>query len=324
MSTSSATDQPLFLDRYSAQDLDRTRALLWDTFGGDRNRTSAYLDWLYLHNPAGNALSANLDLEGRRVGHYCVVPVDYHAAGQRRRLSLSLNTAVDASVRKRGTFVRLAEETFRRAQAEYGVTGVVGVANENSTHGFVKRLGFRLLGQLPARVGLPVPLPGDAVETVAADATDVEQERRLAAVLERLDLSPGPGWSRAWTPETLRWRLRSPASRFALHVDSSGALISTRDRRMGVPFAVIVKAVPARGSTALAWRPLLAAACRHQRAPLYFYAGFNARLRAPGVRLPQRILPSPLNLIFRELERPEASSVTLVIDTFELLDFDLY
>ena len=68
---------------------------------------------------------------------------------------------------------------------------------------------------------------------------------------------------------------------------------------------------------------MIAAACRHHRAPGAAYAGFNARVRVPGVRLPVRLRPVPLNLLYKSLsdDVPEA---TFELDTYEFLDMDAY
>ena len=53
------------------------------------------------------------------------------------------------------------------------------------------------------------------------------------------------------------------------------------------------------------------------------YAGFNRQVPVRGVRPPRRLLPAPLNLIYRSLST-EAPKETFVLDTFEFLDRDAY
>ena len=72
--------------------------------------------------------------------------------------------------------MRLAEGSIALAR-ERGIACVVGVANTNSTHGFVKRLGFELVGRLPATV--LVPVPGRDVEVRSAWASDSELLRLI-------------------------------------------------------------------------------------------------------------------------------------------------
>ena len=61
-------------------------------------------------------------------------------------------------------------EISEAAAAAIGVETVVGVANANSTPGFVKRLGFELLAPLPASV--MVPTPGTAAGIRSQEAPD--------------------------------------------------------------------------------------------------------------------------------------------------------
>lgn len=109
-----------------------------------------YLAWLYVQNPAGPVIAFDAYDSARLVAHYAVVPVVVEMDGQACRACWSLNTATDPAYQGRGLFVKLAEQTYEAAKAESCI-GVIGVANQNSTHGFLKRLGFTLHGQLDLR-----------------------------------------------------------------------------------------------------------------------------------------------------------------------------
>ena len=100
------------------------------------------------------------------------------ATGSITRAALSLNTAVHERGRGGGVFVELGERTVGKA-AELGVESVVGVANANSTPGFVRRLGFDLLAPLPAK--MITPLPGSSAGIHSADVRAGAQDWGLGS-----------------------------------------------------------------------------------------------------------------------------------------------
>ena len=68
---------------------------------------------------------------------------------------------------------------------------------------------------------------------------------------------------------------------------------------------------------------VVAAACRHHGAVGAVHAGFNRHVRLRGVRPPRRLLPKPLNLVYRSFDEA-LPNLGLRLDTFEFLDMDAY
>jgi hypothetical protein len=305
-------------------DVAKTAALLAEVFpGSDISRTD-YLEWLYERSPFGPVIESNLDDEQGRAGHYALVPIAIADGEARRDAALSLNTAVHERARGGGTFVRLAGETIAAA-ASQGVTEVVGVANANSTPGFVRRLEFELLTELPATVMLPTPGSTRAIRSAAVDDGAFGQGG-LAAGADALLAVPAAGEMRLWTPETLGWRLARPGARYALHRRADLLAVSCAERQRGVTVAVLLKVFTDRDLTPASRRALVRAACRHHRAPVALHVGLNDLARFRGVALPKRLRPSPLNLIRRWLDggKPAGAAGDRPVARFELLDFDAY
>lgn len=278
-----------------------------------------YLRWLYEDSPFGPAIEANLDDEQGRAGHYALVPLALTSDGADYAGALSLNTAVDERARGGGLFVRLASEAIEAAQRQ-GVGVVVGVANANSTPGFLRRLSFELAGPLPATVLLPLPGRRQRVRSAwAGDAAFVAGG--VADELKALLAPPARGLARAWTPETLRWRLAAPGSRYALHRTEHALTVTTVDRSNRVPVAVLLKVFASAPPSAAERAAVVRAACRVHRAPLAIHVGLNEMVEFGGFELPERLRSSPLNLIVRYLDgAPPRSPVA----RFEFLDFDAY
>lgn len=296
--------------------IDPTVALLRQVFpAAPRIARPDYLRWLYEHSPLGPVIEANLDDNEGRAAHYALVPLPLTSDGTPLAGALSLNTAVHERARGGGVFVRMAGQAFELARARE-VAVVVGVANANSTPGFVRRLGFELVTPLPATVLLPIPGARRGVRSGwVADAPE------LAAGVEALLAAPAHGIATAWTPERLNWRLAAPGARYALHRSPHALAVSTVDRRHGIPVAILAAVFAPSSLDATHTRALVRAVCRFHRAPAALHVGLNDRLALHGVALPRRLRESPLNLIYRDLRgiaRPTG------VTRFELLDFDAY
>lgn len=298
-----------------------TAALLGRVFPeASRISSPDYLRWLYEASPFGPVIEANLDDAEGRAGHYALVPVDLVEDGHPVTGALSLNTAVDERARGGGVFVRLAGEAISSAR-ERGVSAIVGVANANSTPGFVRHLSFELIGQLPATILRPLPGRGGRVRSAWAEEDPLRPGGAMGEGLDRLLAPPGQGLARAWTPETLRWRLASPGARYALHRSENLLAVSAADTGRRPPFAVLLKAFAQAPPSAAERRAVVRAACRLHRAPLAVHVGLNDMVAFDGLPLPARLRPSPLNLIVRNLDDTPAART---VARFEFLDFDAY
>ena len=250
-----------------------------------------YLRWLYAENPCGPVIGFNAREEGRLAAHYVCVPAVMRVDGRPARALLSLNTATHPDFQGKGLFTRLAELTYA-AGAEEGVALVYGVANANSTPGFVRKLGFTLVSPLESRVGI--------------------------GRLGRFDwprLTDRARFRHDWSAEALAWRLRNPAAAVSVHRGRDGAMgFSSATGRPGMR-AWAEMPGPDGGTAAGVADP--------------WSARIWLGLVPPGLgkfglypHLPARLRPSPLNLILRGLEGTFAIDADAVF--FNFLDFDAF
>jgi len=305
----------------SANGLAATARLLAETFPGSDISAPAYLDWLYVRSPFGPVIESNLDDEQGRAGHYALVPIALSREGAGAGGALSLNTAVHARARGGGTFVRLATETIDAARRR-GVDTILGVANANSTPGFIRRLEFELVCPLPVTLTLPLPLPALVRGIDSAWHDDASfAAGGPAADAGALLAPPAVGETRRWTEETLAWRLQRPGARYALHRADDLLAVTCAAARGGVPVAVLLKVFAAAPLGSGRSGALVRAVCRFHRAPVALHAGLSDLLALRGSPLPARLRPSPLNLIRRRLAAPPAAPPVV---RFEFLDFDAY
>jgi hypothetical protein len=249
-----------------------------------------HLEWQYLKNPSGPALYVNAYAEsGALIAHYALLPTPPLAESPAAVAGtyLSLNVAADPTARVPGLMVATTRALYRRVQAD-GPALVLGVANERSSQGFVRVLGFRSLGQLSLTVHPPGTLPV------------IEAPRALAH-----------------NPAHLAWRASRPG--VTTYGDAAQGALTVRLRHHGVPLdAVLSTGLPGEVVRQLAlprpalWAPRL-------------YAAFGGRVGG-GVAVPGRLRPSPLEYIFRVLgdtTLTEALSRHLLLRRFEFLDFDV-
>jgi hypothetical protein len=291
-----------------------------------------FVRWLYERCPYGPGIEANYDEDlpsggTRRIAHYALVPARYSRDGVETPFVFSLNACVDPTAQRGGYFTRMGQEVYAKAAGQ-GIVGVVGVSNANSTPAVVNKLHWKLVGPMPVRMAVPVPGRSRGFDHRPVDAA-LLAGTELDDLAASLDPSPDHRWEQVWSGPFLRWRLGRPGCDYALHVSPDFLVVSTREQRAGLPFAVVLKVLPRNGasrgrSTPLPGAPAVAAACVHHRAPLAVYAGFNARVRVGGVPLPMRLRPSPLNLILKSLDEAALPQHGFELATFEFLDSDAY
>jgi len=305
-----------------------TTALLAAELPDVRFTDDTYLRWLYDENPYGGVIERNVDdddaddAETRRLAHYALIPQSYRDADGLVRAMFSLNAVTRAGQQRQGHFRRIGLEIYGEAAAA-GYEFVVGVSNDKSVGAVVKYMGWRHWGPMPVRICVPTAVVGARVEHHRVDAAFLESPDfdRLTA---GLDQPPLRGVTNRWTPEYLRWRLSRPHAAYVVHATNELFAVSTRDRRFGVPAAVLLKILPRVpvDSQQSAAR-IVSAACGFHRAPYAVYAGINRKVRVRGIRPALRLQPSPLHLIIRHLD-PAVDQDLIDLDSFELLDGDAY
>jgi GNAT superfamily N-acetyltransferase len=249
----------------------------------------AYLKWLYDENPDGKVVGFDAWNGTELAATYVCVPATVRLDGLEVRALLSLNTATHPKFQGQGLFTKLANQTYELAKAT-GHELVFGVANQNSIGGFSRKLGFTDVCALDVRVGLGSPIKLD-LKSAEAQAQ----------------------FQRRWTQETLHWRLRNP--KLPLRAKASGG--ATRIvGATGYPAMTIQTEVSVD----------IAATEPPQFGMFQLHLGKEpagtSRARA-ALPIPERLKPSPLRFIYRNLERP-GETVDPHRLLFRFIDFDAY
>lgn len=271
--------------------LEQYSRLFADCFPKAQHLRVPYLRWLYADNPAGPVVAFNAIVEDQVVAHYACVPANVVIEGRPTRAMLSLNTATHPDHRGKGLFTRLADLTYQSG-AERGFDIVYGVANAGSTPGFVSKLGFQLVAPLQSRIGFGRPGAIDWSRVVAQTQ-----------------------FCRSWSVPDLAWRLanpHSPVTAFCLPDGSAG--FSANAGRLGFRAWAELPRLPT---------PMAAGSLRTSIHPRIFLGSFPAgtcRYRYPS--LPNRLKPSPLNFIIKDLRQPLRLDADGLLVSY--LDFDAF
>jgi predicted N-acetyltransferase YhbS len=134
-------------------DIQNYTRLFSEVFSDPEKLSEEFLEWLYAKNPVGKALGINAWSGNELVAHYATVPVVYLINNEKIRGLLALNTATHPRHQGKGLFSRIGNAANDMASRQ-GYEFVIGVANQNSTYGYLKKLGFTLISPLDVKVGL--------------------------------------------------------------------------------------------------------------------------------------------------------------------------
>lgn len=133
---------------YAPGDEQEIRNLFKVSFG--RELDAKFWKWRFMDNPSDpDRLFIHLMWDGPVLaGHYAVSPVRMNIAGQERLTALSMTTMTHPEYAGRGIFTQLAESVYRELQRA-GYYMVWGFPNHNSHYGFVRRLEWTDIYQVP-------------------------------------------------------------------------------------------------------------------------------------------------------------------------------
>ncbi|WP_103071111.1 GNAT family N-acetyltransferase [Aquimarina sediminis] len=260
--------------------------LLKCTFPKARKYTEEFVFWQYASNPVGSMIGYNAFFNGELAAHYALMPVKAMIFGKEEKGLLSLNTATHPEHRGKRLFPILADKTYKEAK-DQGYGFVIGVANAQSTPGFLKKLDFQFVGMLNAKLGW-----GEIVRK--KDGKEVDYER-------------------CWDKASIEWRLSNPElsykvlnNRVSAATDHFGiqAILKDFDQELLIPD--IRKKQGFR--------------------PIKLWIGIDDTIdwkKSFYFDIPLKMRPSPLNLIFKDLtsanRKFDFSGVR-----FSALDFDAY
>ncbi|MEM8660474.1 MAG: GNAT family N-acetyltransferase [Pseudomonadota bacterium] len=274
------------------QSLTACAELLSAAFPKDNHHKTAYLKWLYADNPVGSVVGFNAWENDKIVGHYASLPVELYLDGAPAKGLLALHTAMHPDYRNAGTIYSLAKKTCKIAR-EQGFTCIYAVANAASTPIFTKAMGFQLVQQLSASVGI----------------ASLRPDWRIA--------NTGNRFRRHWRSETARWRGNNPVN--------PTQIVPCNDDCMAFYAPTHIRGIHAYGLMQL--EDTIPAIGVRSRGLAKLFLGIlpeHSYSHFTYLPIPERLKPSPLNFIYL----PLADSAPQRLDENEVImgvqDFDPY
>jgi predicted N-acetyltransferase YhbS len=150
-------------------DTDAVQELFRVVFGYDRGR--GHHAWKFGANPAGPPVLALAEHSGQVVGQYALWPTRLRIGKDVLLGAQSLDTMTHPDFRGQGMFTRLARECMAYAE-ERGVDVLFGFPNAASYPGFVRKLDWDHVGDVPQYVRILRPSGHDRVPTWAGPVLD--------------------------------------------------------------------------------------------------------------------------------------------------------
>jgi len=254
--------------------------------------TPAYLEWQYVQNPVGQCVGFNAYAREQLAAHYVTLPVTAKLFGVEKRGLLSLNTATHPQHQGKRLFTTLAEKTYEYGKSE-GYDFVFGVANANSTPGFIRKLGFQLVAPLSAKLGF--------------------------GLVKKKQTPPDICFECVWDATRLSWRLQNPSLAYSCRQANQSAQVLAPTGKFGIQAILgefMIKQYPAQ----------LFAEHRAIPYPIKLWIGLDAWVdwtRSLYMDIPERFKPSPLNLIFKDLTGKQRELLPDQV-IFQAIDFDAY
>ena len=277
----------------SAKGISEISNLLTSVFGETTGLTPEFVNWEYYQNPVGKAVGFNAFAGNTLAAHYVTQPLVSEFGDKKVKGLLSLNIATHADHRGKKLFTILADKPYEYA-LEQGYQFVIGVANANSTPGFLKNLKFKLIKPLDVKIGVG----------------------KFPVNLEKCQ-----GYQRFCDKEMLEWRLNNPKLGYEIRRQKDHFVVLAPTGNYGIkaiigyfPVSLFSDKIKNLSKSATSANPTK------------IWMGIDEGLNWKNTlyfNFPDRYKPSPLNLIFRDL-----SESGLTLDAANLkfmsLDFDAY
>lgn len=257
--------------------------------------TINYIDWLYKFNPNGSVFGFDAWNGNDLVAHYACIPAPLKIHGQFVNSLQSINTATKKAYQGKGLFTKLAELTYHHASSQ-GFDCVFGVANKNSSGVFLNKLNFQLISPLYAHIFLG----------------NIEFDDSL--------LDENIHFSRYWSSESVEWRTKNPSNPISFYKDNNQFIFKAD---------IIPNIIGIQSSLTINSKESKLISNKYPEIKNSFFNLFLGLYPEGYIKnkitlnIPFFLRPSPLNLIYKSLDK---SNLNLKKNDiyFNFLDFDPY
>lgn len=271
----------------SDQGIDQISKLLSRVFNNEKKFTFEYINWLYKENPIGEVVGFNAFVgDNLLVAHYALIPIEVILFGKKAKILLSLNTATSQDFQGNGLFTKLAKLSYGKGR-DLGFEAVIGIANDDSSHGFTKSLGFNLVCQLDTRLFLGSPTKHSGVQEY-----DFEYFYNKA---------------------NIRWRLNNPSGRYETFSSSNQNILYAAGKGIFRPIMSINSEIESFHHI------------KNIIPRINLWIGLEKEInwsKMLNISIPKYLRPRPLNFIFKDLKQERTLSKNKIL--FQAINFDAY
>jgi hypothetical protein len=254
-----------------------------------------YLQWMYEDNPAGMATGIDAFCGDEVVGQVIAIPGEYIFRDNLVKGLLAVNVAVRPKFQGRHLFKKLGLRLCEHA-ANDGYGFIIGVANAPATLGWTRQMGFQLITPLDAMIGFG-SLGIDGLDKVA-ESGELRHH---------------------WTSQTLKWRSENPVNPVSLKILPAGEAIRAT-AFAGIPGISAYAEIPLANLGAISFDATHGTGI-NPRVFLGLIPGHRFGFRYCSI--PKRFKPSPLNLIYKNLQN-SSDRIEKEMCFFNFLDFDAF
>ncbi len=238
-------------------------------FANTPHLTDSFFDWQYNKNPLGPAIGFNAYDNGELISHCVVLPTKVKLFGKVTNGVHSVNGVSHPRFQGTGLYFRLAKRTYQLAK-DKGYEFGFSISNDLATPGWTRLIGFQYVSPLLVKVG--------------------------AGTFAHKKDEPQVDFERVWDKEMLEWRCSCPSIDYRLEKNGTNFSIFGPTNKFGIQ--VVMRQLP---------KSLLPEKVEsHQLGmnPVRVWTGFDPALnwkRAAYVTLPEKLKPSPLNFLFKDM-----------------------
>lgn len=253
LETGALGDYEMHIELYLKTDQSAVQEMMRDNFLREKMRKAKYFcaeywKWQYKANPAGEAITLLAKDNGALAGQYANIPLDLKLDGKTAKAATVIDLMVRPDYRRQGLFRKMGEEANRVLIAQGVGLSLAFPSRADSFAGFVNRLGWQVVGELPVTIKLvwgrwKIEDRKWKVESALKIITAYEFPKEVNSLWDSLNPQIKVGIER--NQQYLNWRYcQNPATKYEIFLayqdnDLAGYLVLKTERILGIKIGII-------------------------------------------------------------------------------------
>ncbi len=252
-------------------------------------KKKSYFEWLYIENPSGKFIGIDCYDDEELIGQVGGIPAEFKYFGENSKFLISINVCVDPKYQGQKLFSKMASR-FEKLAKEKNFDGIIAIANKAATPAWIKSIGLNFLKQLDVYIGF------GKVNNKETNKHDYD-------------------FYSIWNNEKLNWRIKNPFNKTYI--------VNHQNKKMSIyaktkyPFIDVYSPVIFSEN-----KISINENYRNFLRPIIFLGIIKNLDKKLLVSLPETIKPSPLNFLYKFINKEKILNPDKVYFTF--LDFDAF